>query len=432
MRNFKAVLRILLVLTALALPYVAEAAYGPYDGGLPGEALSFAAGARSMGMGRAFTAVADDATSAYWNPAGLARLPRYAATGLFATLGDKAGGSFSFLGFAAPVSDSFGAAFGLVNLQSANYAGKTADNVATGETFGVAQRGFYGAAAYKVLDDLAVGLTIKGAQEQVAGKSGVGFGLDAGAQYEPLLHLRLGLSILGIVPPQPTVGRATDDFPPSARLGVAYALLEHKLMLAADVDLTRSRGVKARAGAEFRPLPFVAVRAGINESELTLGLGGTYAVGPGDGSLDYAMALNEVGDPIGIVHRLSLSFAFGRSRGKPELYAWIGQALFSPHAVIKRNRAIFDVHAYDPAGFRSWKISIFMRDQRGVKEVHEQNGAGAPPSRVEWNGKTDDGQVVSEGIYYFTVEAVNQDGNAAVTEDQAFRVFPKPPEVKID
>ena len=36
--------------------------------------LSIPVGARAVGMGGAFVAVADDASSLYWNPAGIARL----------------------------------------------------------------------------------------------------------------------------------------------------------------------------------------------------------------------------------------------------------------------------------------------------------------------------------------------------------------------
>src|SRR5581483_6616329 len=44
------------------------------------EFLTVDVGARAVGMGGAFTSIADDATSLYWNPAGLAQIPRAAAT----------------------------------------------------------------------------------------------------------------------------------------------------------------------------------------------------------------------------------------------------------------------------------------------------------------------------------------------------------------
>jgi len=47
-------------------------------------------GARAMGMGGAFTAVADDGTAAYWNPAGITQF-RFGVTPTFGGVGDWQG-----------------------------------------------------------------------------------------------------------------------------------------------------------------------------------------------------------------------------------------------------------------------------------------------------------------------------------------------------
>ena len=46
------------------------------NGGQVAQFMSFGAGARSLAMGRAFFAVADDATSVYANPAGMTTLEK--------------------------------------------------------------------------------------------------------------------------------------------------------------------------------------------------------------------------------------------------------------------------------------------------------------------------------------------------------------------
>ena len=46
------------------------------DGGYAGSFLRLGAGARPLGMGGAFTAISDDATASFWNPAGLAQLQK--------------------------------------------------------------------------------------------------------------------------------------------------------------------------------------------------------------------------------------------------------------------------------------------------------------------------------------------------------------------
>ncbi len=61
----------------LAVPVVAGAQSGPTTQLIFGQPNSFGIGPRAMGMGGAFTAVADDASAAYWNAAGLAQLSSY-------------------------------------------------------------------------------------------------------------------------------------------------------------------------------------------------------------------------------------------------------------------------------------------------------------------------------------------------------------------
>ena len=62
-----------------------SAAFADSAGGA-GAYLKMGVGARALGMGSAFTAMADDATSAFWNPAGLARLQKGEASFMHANL----------------------------------------------------------------------------------------------------------------------------------------------------------------------------------------------------------------------------------------------------------------------------------------------------------------------------------------------------------
>jgi len=61
----------------LVLPAVVSAQSGPTTQLIFGQPNSFGIGPRAMGMGGAFTAVADDASAAYWNVAGLSQLTAY-------------------------------------------------------------------------------------------------------------------------------------------------------------------------------------------------------------------------------------------------------------------------------------------------------------------------------------------------------------------
>src|SRR5690606_23429395 len=62
-----------LLALALASPVSAQFVNAKYGG----DFLSIGAGARALGMGSAYVAVADEVTAAYWNPAGLNGITGY-------------------------------------------------------------------------------------------------------------------------------------------------------------------------------------------------------------------------------------------------------------------------------------------------------------------------------------------------------------------
>ena len=63
---------IVLGYTTVPMPALAE------EGSHAAEFLSHGVGARALGMGSSFVSIADDATAAYWNPAGLVQIERRA------------------------------------------------------------------------------------------------------------------------------------------------------------------------------------------------------------------------------------------------------------------------------------------------------------------------------------------------------------------
>ena len=71
--------------------------------GQAGEFLRWGVGSKALGLGRAFTSVADDASAPYWNPAGLSSLSRVGGTFMFTHAPLREGASFNYLAAGFPL-----------------------------------------------------------------------------------------------------------------------------------------------------------------------------------------------------------------------------------------------------------------------------------------------------------------------------------------
>jgi len=121
---WKAITPILLTLVILANTARAEVDFDY----LHGSDLGMGIGARAVSMGGAFTAVADDASAVFWNPAGLAQL----TDNQIYLSGDYPGG-FSSAGLAyrpsAKAFESRQLAFGLAIVNRLSFKGDSGDDV---------------------------------------------------------------------------------------------------------------------------------------------------------------------------------------------------------------------------------------------------------------------------------------------------------------
>ena len=111
---------LMLVLTPLALMLQpATAPAEDQNGGAPGAWLSSYTGARTLGLGGAFVATADEPLGVVWNPAGLSRLDQNEAR--FETAHLFEGTALNSLSFAVPGSrlPSFGVS--MIHLSSGDF-----------------------------------------------------------------------------------------------------------------------------------------------------------------------------------------------------------------------------------------------------------------------------------------------------------------------
>jgi len=270
--------------------------------------LKVDSGARSQGMGGAYTAVADDIHALTWNPAGLALLtdPQVGYLRML-YLSDIA---YNFGGAALPIpmgENTLGIGAGLVNLGATfDSTNGLMPSITTGEN------AFFLSAAYRVKDLVSFGLTGKYIMRDIAGYQGSAFGGDLGVLFTPPGSvLRVGAGVFNLGQEVAFVS-AADQLPMMGRLGLAGRVLDvpqHSVLLAGDFSYQFTAGVwDAAAGAEYWYDQTLAVRAGYrgntDVNHWTAGVGIDLKVA----QLDYAYS--PVGS-LGDTHRMSLLFKIG-------------------------------------------------------------------------------------------------------------------------
>ncbi len=303
---------------------------GQRAGTSSGTFLRIGVGARAIGLGEAFVAVANDPSAIYWNPAGLASMQRQEAQ--LSHIDWPGDIRYEHLAWVLPVrrlGGSLGFQLGVLSTEL--------DETSELQPFGTGRSFFYsdvivGAAyARRWTDKLLVGAGLKMVREDlgsdVGGPTTNAVLVDIGSIYYlgyGSVRIATSLSNFGsefkpsgsFVSPLTGEVRSYDGFDPPTvfRYGLAFEPIENRqqrLTTSLEVNQPADNAQLIKAGLEWTWLRRLALRTGynFNADELKLSAGaGVYAViGNLQGTLDYAYT---DGGFLGPVNRLSLGLRF--------------------------------------------------------------------------------------------------------------------------
>lgn len=156
--------------------------------------LSIPIGARATAMGGAVTAMVDDPTAMYWNPAGLAHVTGTGLTGEYAQWLVEI--DFNFVAVVVPTGlGTFG--LGVTSLQVPEMEVTTIDQQdGTGETFNAASYALAFSYGRALTDRFSIGGSIKIINERIWNSTASGLAFDVGTQFiTPFRGIRLGAAI---------------------------------------------------------------------------------------------------------------------------------------------------------------------------------------------------------------------------------------------
>ena len=304
MKGKKEIFAMAVVIAAtFASTYWIEAEKG--KGGVAGAFLSWGAGARSFGMGKAFVAVADDASATYWNPAGLGNVERQEAMMLHTML--WAGTSYDFMSYVRPMTQMGAIGLSLVRLFTGGFEGYDVWNERT-TSFSDDQMAVTMSAGKKLLKTLSVGMNLRYMKHTLAWHTNSSFLVDMGALYSfsGMPNLTVGLNLQNVF--ENEIKPSEDKIPVTMRMGAKYSQFKEKLGVTADIVKTADTpGTETHLGLEYWALNYLAFRAGMDQQEKTFGFGLNWS----NIGFDYAMAVHD----LGVSQRMSASVRFGPSIG---------------------------------------------------------------------------------------------------------------------
>jgi len=293
--------------TALGLTSFAFAG-GP--GSTTAQLLEIPIGARAVGMGEAYTAMADDASSLEWNPAGLALANQQEASFMHSSLIENV--NYEHLAYIHP-----GTSYSVGGSMSYLGYGSIAGYNNTGESIGnqSAYSSVYNAGvATQFWQRFSAGLTGSFIHEKLALDSASTVAMNAGALYDVAQHpwltnYRLGFSMLNLGPGLKFVSDR-EPLPQTFKIGAA-AMQVHNLPLnlTLDVSVPNNNSPYVSFGSEYWFRELLALRLGYT-GENTVSNGFRFGLGLKIRQILFDYAYGSFGD-FGATHRIQLAFRFG-------------------------------------------------------------------------------------------------------------------------
>lgn len=262
--------------------------------------LLLGGGARPLGMGEAYCALANDVSSMFYNPAGLSNVNFNQVLTMYNSW------------FADITQQMAGAAFPTnLGVVAVGYSGLNSGDIQGYDSTGAATSSFTTASSSinlslgrQINSNLALGAGIKSISERLESNRASVMAFDAGLKYRFNPQLTVGMSVLNLGSGLKFISEQT-PLPTSYRVGAAFAtkLFDEDINLDLDV-VNYTEASKINLGAEYVIRNFLFLRLGSSGDSLRAGLG----LAANLFAFDYAYLGHQ---DLGATHQFSISILFG-------------------------------------------------------------------------------------------------------------------------
>ena len=264
------------------------------------------AGARALGMGGGFTSIGDDASTVFYNPAGLTNLEYAELSFMHMTLFE--GIRYNYAAWVYPTLKLGGFGVALMRVGTDDIP-RRVDFVETG-MFDYSDFQLLLAYGNRVHPQIAFGLNMKIVNQSIDTYSDYGIGLDFSMLADFSSHTSFGIIVRDLIPAELKLNVSKESVPTSVMGGFSYRgmVMSDRVQMLASVELEKieNRSVKLHTGAELAFSNAYMLRLGYDRDNLAFGAG----YKPGRFMFDYSYKLL---DYIDDSHRLSVTALIGPS-----------------------------------------------------------------------------------------------------------------------
>lgn len=359
---------VMLVIIIFAIPIFSADNTGTASGLF----LKIPVGSRAIGLGGAYTSLADDVNSIYWNPAGLGFAKRNEI--MFMHNDYIQDVRYEYLAYCCPFIDYGTFGFNLTYLDAGTFDRTYILNSTTeqfGGGFSANDLAFgisYGNLIYK---RMAIGGTLKYIKSKIDNYSATAFAIDLGVQYKPasIVPMKFGFSLKNFGT-KLKYQSEKEKLPLTAKLGynMELGLIKGILLIPSmDLGVSNSSEFQFNIGSELVFVNNYFLRAGydsINDagSGVTLGAG----IRLNNFTFDYAyVPFSDLGNS----HNITFAYGFGRSAKSDIVESEKQRKIFNNILIRKSDvKLLNDVLVLVP--IYSYQVKGQLQD---VKEIIETN-----------------------------------------------------------
>lgn len=234
--------RFILSIALISLMLFSGSLFADYNHAAP--FLRMGVGARALGMGKAFTAVSNDAFAGYWNPAGLTTLEKNIEIGFTYSANMSVDRQYNNFGLGWKFGN-MGVGLTWINAGMSDIQAYNENNVKR-ETFNYSSNSILLSYGVAPIENVGVGASIKLLTQKLDESTPMGYGADIGVKYSPQEMVSIGFVAQDV-----GCSISKETIPITYRIGLAARPVEG---LTASADIVATQGndkTYLNMGAEY-------------------------------------------------------------------------------------------------------------------------------------------------------------------------------------